>query len=45
MLAVFSSYIAGIVNKKFDVTSLMSKLSGVIFIGLGFNLLMAKIAR
>lgn len=43
MLAIFSSYIAVNISKKLGLAGLLNKIAGIIFIGLGLNLLRAKL--
>lgn len=45
VLALCTSYFAGKLNSKLEASGLLHKISGVIYMGLGLNLLRAKIAN
>lgn len=45
ILAVFSSYLTAKVSKKLGLANSLNKISGLIFIGLGLNLLRAKLSN
>lgn len=45
LLSLFSSYFAGKLNKKLGASTLLNKISGVVFIALGLNLLRAKLVN
>lgn len=45
LLSIFSSYFAGKLSKKLGASTLLNKISGVVFIALGLNLLRAKLAN
>ncbi|MPW24308.1 LysE family translocator [Alkalibaculum sp. M08DMB] len=45
VLATFSSYFGQKLSEKLGESSLLSKISGVIYIGLGLNLLRSKLAN
>jgi threonine/homoserine/homoserine lactone efflux protein len=45
ILAVFSSYFAEKLNEKLRASNFLNRLSGIIFIALGLNLLRAKLAK
>lgn len=45
ILAVFSSYLTGKISKKVGLANSLNKISGIIFVGLGLNLLRAKLSN
>ncbi len=42
-LAIFSAYLAGKLNQKMAASRLLNRISGIVYIGLGLNLLRAKL--
>ncbi|MTK12439.1 MAG: LysE family translocator [Clostridiaceae bacterium] len=44
ILAVFSSYLTGKISEKVGLANSLNKISGIIFVGLGLNLLRAKLS-
>lgn len=45
VLAVFSSYLTGKISEKVGLANSLNKISGIIFVGLGLNLLRAKLSN
>lgn len=45
LLSIFSSYFAGKLSRKLGASTLLNKISGIVFIALGLNLLRAKLAN
>lgn len=45
ILAVFSSYLTGKISEKVGLANSLNKISGIIFVGLGLNLLRAKLSN
>ncbi|WML34151.1 LysE family translocator [Clostridium sp. OS1-26] len=45
ILAIFSSYLTGKISKKIGLANSLNKISGIIFVGLGLNLLRAKLSN
>jgi Putative threonine efflux protein len=45
ILTMVSSYISEQVSKKIGLTDILNKITGIIFVGLGLNLLRAKLER
>lgn len=45
ILAIFSSYLTGKISEKVGLANSLNKISGIIFVGLGLNLLRAKLSN